>query len=413
MLSRALSLATVMLLVGWFAAEQAQAQNLEAGKSPSQIFAGTCSACHKSPRGLLKTVPPGSLPAFLRQHYTTSPDMANVLSSYLASNGASDTRYVGAQPKGGKDAAKDGAKDARSDARSDAKPDIRSDARPAAPPDQLDRFGRRLRPAAASQEAARPETRPETRPEATPEATPDMKPDARPDSEPRQAARPDVEEEATPLQAEPVRPGRNAKRFDGKRFDAKRLDAKRLARPASEQAERPAADGRVPAHATNERGPDGRRLSAKQKLTKRGRPGGEETPKDSSKDPFKEFFRDQPKGDTAKEEPSGSEPKGETAKVDSGKSDSGKSDSGKPDSGPPDSARSDSGKHEEGSRQESSRPVGEAPSQSAKVESAKDGETSALRPDQAPPISPSPSPAVSASAPPPAPAGPPAPPISQ
>jgi hypothetical protein len=408
MLSRALSLATVMLLVGWFAAEQAQAQNLEAGKSPSQIFAGTCSACHKSPRGLLKTVPPGSLPAFLRQHYTTSPDMANVLSSYLASNGASDTRYVGAQPKGGKDAAKDGAKDARSD----AKPDTRSDARPAAPPDQLDRFGRRLRPAAASQEAARPEARPETRPEArpeaTPEAAPDTKPDARPDSELRQAARPDVEEEATPLQAEPVRPGRNAKRFDAKRFDAKRLDAKRLARPASEQAERPAADGRVPAHATNERGPDGRRLSAKQKLTKRGRPGGEETPKDSSKDPFKEFFRDQPKGDTAKEEPSGSEPKGETAKVDSSKSDS-----GKPDSGPPDSARSDSGKHEEGSRQESSRPVGEAPSQSAKVESAKDGETSALRPDQAPPISPSPSPAVSASAPPPAPAGPPAPPISQ
>jgi len=103
MLSRALSLATVMLLIGCFTAERAQAQNLEAGKSPSQIFAGTCSACHKSPRGLLKTVPPGSLSGFLRQHYTTSPDMANVLSSYLVSNGASDTRYVGAQPKGGKD----------------------------------------------------------------------------------------------------------------------------------------------------------------------------------------------------------------------------------------------------------------------------------------------------------------------
>src|SRR5712664_4531971 len=111
MFGRALSLATVMLLIGCFTAEQARAQvqNLEAGKSPSQIFAGTCSACHKSSRGLLKTVPPGSLPGFLRQHYTTSPDMANVLSSYLASNGVNDTRFVGAQPKGGKDGVKDGA----------------------------------------------------------------------------------------------------------------------------------------------------------------------------------------------------------------------------------------------------------------------------------------------------------------
>ena len=57
MLSRALILATVMLLIGGFAAAPAHAQatNLEAGKSPSQIFAGTCTACHKSPRGLLKT----------------------------------------------------------------------------------------------------------------------------------------------------------------------------------------------------------------------------------------------------------------------------------------------------------------------------------------------------------------------
>jgi hypothetical protein len=104
MLSRALSLATVTLLAGCFAAIPVQAQNLEAGKSPSQIFAGTCSLCHKSSRGLLKTVPPGSLPGFLREHYTTSNDMASVLSAYLISNGANDTRYVGSQPKQGNDA---------------------------------------------------------------------------------------------------------------------------------------------------------------------------------------------------------------------------------------------------------------------------------------------------------------------
>ena len=95
MLSRALSFATVTLLVGCFAAGSAHAQatNLEAGKTPSQIFAGTCNVCHKSPRGLLKTVPASSLPGFLRQHYTTSSDMAGVLASFLVSNGATDTRY--------------------------------------------------------------------------------------------------------------------------------------------------------------------------------------------------------------------------------------------------------------------------------------------------------------------------------
>src|SRR5437879_2649139 len=114
MLGRALSLATVTLLIGGFAtgAAHAQATNLEAGKSPSQIFAGTCTACHKSPRGLLKSVPASSLPGFLRQHYTTSSDMASVLSSYLVSNGATDTRYQGKDAKQGKDGAKEGTKEA-------------------------------------------------------------------------------------------------------------------------------------------------------------------------------------------------------------------------------------------------------------------------------------------------------------
>src|SRR6202051_2002776 len=125
MVSRALSLATVTLLIGCFAGTPAwaQAQNLEAGKSPSQIFAGTCNACHKSPRGLLKTVSPGSLPGFLRQHYTTSSDMASLLSAFLVSNGATDTRYGGGSP------AKPGA-------------DAKLDAKPGAGPEQ----GRKMRP---------------------------------------------------------------------------------------------------------------------------------------------------------------------------------------------------------------------------------------------------------------------------
>jgi hypothetical protein len=136
MLGRALSLATVTLLTGWFAMSPvwAQTQNLEAGKSPSQIFAGTCNACHKSPRGLLKTVSPGSLPGFLRQHYTTSGDMASTLSSYLVSNGASDTR-------GGRDKPS-----------TEPKP---AEARSSAGSDQPDRQGRKMRP--GSQEAAKPD----------------------------------------------------------------------------------------------------------------------------------------------------------------------------------------------------------------------------------------------------------------
>src|SRR6202030_937394 len=110
MLGRALSLATVTLLIGCFVADPAwaQATNLEAGKSPSQIFAGTCTACHKGPRGLLKTVAPGSLPGFLRQHYTTSSDMASLLSAFLISNGATDTRYGAGQARQAKDAKSEG-----------------------------------------------------------------------------------------------------------------------------------------------------------------------------------------------------------------------------------------------------------------------------------------------------------------
>ena len=147
MLSRALILATVMLLVGCLAAERAlaQATNLEAGKSPAQIFAGTCTACHKAPRGLLKSVPASSLSGFLRQHYTTSPEMAGVLASYLISNGASDTRMSGAEKKG----AKEGSREARQEAK----------------PEQLDRWGRRIHPGGAPPEGASGES-----PQATIEA---------------------------------------------------------------------------------------------------------------------------------------------------------------------------------------------------------------------------------------------------
>jgi hypothetical protein len=130
MLSRALSLAAVTLLIGCLTAVAVRAvENLEAGKSPAQIFAGTCNACHKSPRGLLRSVPPSSLPGFLRQHYTTSSDMASVLASYLVANGATDTRSQGKEAKQGKDGAKEGAKEGRQEARAPAEQGARQQPR--------------------------------------------------------------------------------------------------------------------------------------------------------------------------------------------------------------------------------------------------------------------------------------------
>jgi hypothetical protein len=331
MLSRALRLATVMLLIGCFAAgsAQAQAQNLEAGKSPSQIFAGTCSACHKSPRGLLKTVPAGSLPGFLRQHYTTSSDMASLLSSFLISNGATDTRYVGTQAKQGKD----------------AKPEAKPEAKPAESAEHLDRFGRRQRPAPPPQEAAKP------------------------DDEPQEAAKPDAD-----ARGEPGRHGRNAKR---------------LARPGeAPDAAKPAADGQ----AANERAPDGRRSAAKQRLSKRGKPGSEESSKTDAK-------TDAAKGETESD-------KTDAAKTDAAKTDTAKTDTAKEE--PP----SETAKVE-GSKPEGSRPPAEGKSETAKPETAKieaprneqpketgketgSREAPAARADPVPPVTPAPPPAPTA-----------------
>jgi len=315
MFSRALGLATVMLVISSLAAERAlaQAQNLEAGKSPSQIFAGTCTICHKSPRGLLKTVAPGSLPGFLRQHYTTSSDMAGVLASYLVSNGATDARFAGTQQKGAKEGSKEGSKEGIKETSREATRD--------APPDQLERIShRQQRPGVAS-------------PQEGPEA--------------RHASRPD-------------------------------------------------ADTQPPSQALSERGPEGRKMSAKQKLSRRGKPG-DETPRT--------------------EPANGDVSRGEAAK------ESAKTEPGKP---------------------EGDKPNGESRSDTAKAEKEPGSETSALRADPVPPVTPAPSglspatsaaassggsetPAMSFAAPTPAPeltvsapplpavppAGPPAPPISQ
>jgi cytochrome c551/c552 len=61
------------------AAPPARSQsNLDAGKSPEQIFSDTCSACHHAPQDLKQ---PSA--QFLRQHYTTGARQAAALAAYL------------------------------------------------------------------------------------------------------------------------------------------------------------------------------------------------------------------------------------------------------------------------------------------------------------------------------------------
>lgn len=106
MLGRAFGSAALVIAVCFSVSAPVQAQNLEAGKSPAQIFNGACAVCHKSARGLVKSVPPNALPTFLRQHYTTSSDMAGALSGYLLANGAVDRRPGAAEkPRRGREAA--------------------------------------------------------------------------------------------------------------------------------------------------------------------------------------------------------------------------------------------------------------------------------------------------------------------
>ena len=76
----------VAVLVLGMAPVSAQ-ENLEAGKTPPQIFASDCAACHKTPIGLGKRLggPFGGLSDFLRQHFTASRETAAVLTKYLES----------------------------------------------------------------------------------------------------------------------------------------------------------------------------------------------------------------------------------------------------------------------------------------------------------------------------------------
>ena len=70
--------------------------NIDAGKSPAQMFSDTCSNCHRRPSELKR----GASASFLRQHYTPGAQEAAAMASYLAGVPAA------AEPRAGKEKAK-------------------------------------------------------------------------------------------------------------------------------------------------------------------------------------------------------------------------------------------------------------------------------------------------------------------
>ena len=125
---------TVACLAAALQISAADAQgNIDAGKTPAQIFGDTCAGCHRSARELRR-----ASASFLRSHYTTGPQEATAMAQYLAGVG-SDTRA--GQPKetakqtpaeGGKQNSRQQAADQAKGQPKGARPGTTAQARPGA-----------------------------------------------------------------------------------------------------------------------------------------------------------------------------------------------------------------------------------------------------------------------------------------
>jgi mono/diheme cytochrome c family protein len=74
---------TVTCLAAALQISAADAQgNIDAGKTPAQIFGDTCAGCHRSARELRR-----ASASFLRSHYTAGSDEASAMANYLAGVG--------------------------------------------------------------------------------------------------------------------------------------------------------------------------------------------------------------------------------------------------------------------------------------------------------------------------------------
>jgi mono/diheme cytochrome c family protein len=101
---RLLALAAIAFLSCSAASAQ---ENIDAGKSAQKLFAETCAACHRSPRGLSKGRFSFTLYLYLQKHYASNSSSAWALTSYLESvdaakrtpaRAAAPTRAAAASP---------------------------------------------------------------------------------------------------------------------------------------------------------------------------------------------------------------------------------------------------------------------------------------------------------------------------
>jgi mono/diheme cytochrome c family protein len=95
---RLLALAAIAFLCCSAASAQ---ENIDAGKSAQKLFTETCTACHRSPRGLAKGRFSFTLYLYLQKHYASNSSSAGALTSYLESVDAgkrAPTRAAAASP---------------------------------------------------------------------------------------------------------------------------------------------------------------------------------------------------------------------------------------------------------------------------------------------------------------------------
>jgi mono/diheme cytochrome c family protein len=75
-----------LVAIAFLSCSAASAQeNIDAGKSAQKLFAETCAACHRSPRGLSKGRFSFTLYLYLQKHYASNSSSAWALTSYLES----------------------------------------------------------------------------------------------------------------------------------------------------------------------------------------------------------------------------------------------------------------------------------------------------------------------------------------
>jgi hypothetical protein len=145
---------TVACLAAALQISAADAQgNIDAGKTPAQIFGDTCAGCHRSARELRR-----ASASFLRSHYTAGSDEASAMASYLAGVGGNEPRSSAATQPQPKRPPADIAKQPARPAVEQAKSGTASAAVSGAPPSPV-QSQPKSRPTASAQARALPEAR--------------------------------------------------------------------------------------------------------------------------------------------------------------------------------------------------------------------------------------------------------------